>query len=301
MLNRLKEFWADPGGRKIIILFLGIILVLIASLFFQQDKMEQEMRMNMQFIEEKNMLRDDLDDLIDEHDGLLDEYGDLNGQLHEKDSLIQQQIAEIRNLIRTKSDLKEAKRKIKALQEISKKYIANIDSLLVVNQHLTIEKDSVVKVNKDINWRNYKLNKKNKQLAAKVNKGSVLEILDIGLETLRFRGTGKEVATRYAKKVQKVRLCFVLGANQIAEAEQKAVFFQLIDASGVIIEANEEQETLVGDSLVQYTGASNFKYENIEMDYCFEWERTQPLTSGAYTVNLIIEDRIAAQTTLKLR
>ena len=32
----------------------------------------------MQYIVEKNALRDDLDDLIDEHDGLLEEYGDLN-------------------------------------------------------------------------------------------------------------------------------------------------------------------------------------------------------------------------------
>ena len=71
------------------------------------------------------MLRDELDDIIDEHDDLLDEYGDLNEQLHEKDSLIQEQIAEIRNLIRTKSDLKEARRKIETLKSISKKYIAN--------------------------------------------------------------------------------------------------------------------------------------------------------------------------------
>ena len=47
--------------------------------------------------------------MIDEHDDLLEEYGDLNDQLFQKDSLIQKQIAEIRNLIRTKNDLKEAR------------------------------------------------------------------------------------------------------------------------------------------------------------------------------------------------
>ena len=78
------------------------------------------MELKVQFIEQKNMLRDELDDLIDDHDELLNEYGDLNNQLHEKDSLIQHQSSEIRNLIRTQNDLDEAKKKIAVLKEISK-------------------------------------------------------------------------------------------------------------------------------------------------------------------------------------
>ena len=44
------------------------------------------MKLKVQFIEQKNMLRDELDDIIDEHDDLLDEYGELNDKLYEKDS-----------------------------------------------------------------------------------------------------------------------------------------------------------------------------------------------------------------------
>ena len=112
MLNKLKLLFANTGKRKIVYFFLIIVISLLASLYLQKNKMEQQMQLKVQFIEQKNMLRDELDDIIDEHDDLLDEYGELNEQLHEKDSLIQDQIAEIRNLIRTKSDLKEARRKI---------------------------------------------------------------------------------------------------------------------------------------------------------------------------------------------
>ena len=42
------------------------------------------MELKIQFIEQKNMLRDELDDLVDQHDDLLDEYGELNEHLHEK-------------------------------------------------------------------------------------------------------------------------------------------------------------------------------------------------------------------------
>jgi len=301
MINKFRELWADAGNRKVIILFLGIVVVLIASLFFQQNKMEQQMQLKVQFIEQKNMLRDELDDLIDEHDDLLDEYGDLNEQLHEKDSVIQHQIAEIRNLIRTKSDLSEARRKITALKDISKRYLANIDSLLVVNEVLVLEKDSVVRVNKDINWKNYKLNKQNKKLAEKVSKGSVLEVFNLEIETIRYRSTGRELATKYAKKVQKIRTCFSVVANQISNAEVKTIYMQIIDKNGEVVLGAEEVTIDVSDSLFVCTSSAEFEYNNIEMTHCFEWERVQVLLPGKYQINLIIEGNIAAQTNLKLR
>ena len=301
MINKLKELWADAGNRKVIILFFGIVILFIASLFFQQNRMEQQMQLKVQFIEQKNMLRDELDDLIDEHDDLLDEYGDLNEQLHEKDSVIQHQIAEIRNLIRTKSDLSEARRKIIALKDISKRYLANIDSLLFVTEVLVLEKDSVVKVNKDINWKNYKLNKQNKKLTEKVSKGSVLEVFDMEVETIRYRSTGRELVTRYAKKVQKIRTCFSVAANPISDAENKTIYLQIIDKDGVLVVGANELTTTVADSIFNCTSSAEFEYKNSEMTHCFEWERVQVLLPGKYQINLIIEGDIAAQTNLKLR
>jgi len=300
-MNKLKELWAEPSSRKVIILFGVLVVIFIAVLSLQQNKMEQQMELKIQFIEQKNMLRDELDDLIDEHDDLLDEYGELNEHLHEKDSIIQHQIAEIRNLIRTKSDLKEAQQKIAALKDISKRYLANIDSLLVLNETLTIEKDSVIKENKNINWKNYKLNKQNEKLAEKVNKGSVLELLSIDVEAVRYRSTGREVTTRFAKKVQKIRVCFSVGANQISDAETKEVYLQIINERGMLISGLEEINVEVNDSTFGCTSLAEFDYNNIEMENCFEWERIAQLERGTYLLNLIIEGRVLGQTELKLR
>jgi len=300
-MNKLKELWAEPSSRKVIILFGVLVVIFIAVLSLQQNKMEQQMELKIQFIEQKNMLRDELDDLIDEHDDLLDEYGELNEHLHEKDSIIQHQIAEIRNLIRTKSDLKEAQQKIAVLKDISKRYLANIDSLLVLNEILTIEKDSVIKENKNINWKNYKLNKQNEKLAEKVNKGSVLELLSIDVEAVRYRSTGREVTTRFAKKVQKIRVCFSVGANQISDAETKEVYLQIINERGMLISGLEEMNVEVNDSTFGCTSLAEFDYNNIEMESCFEWERIAQLERGTYLLNLIIEGRVLGQTELKLR
>jgi len=301
MVNRLKLFFANTGKRRIVYFFLIIIIALLASLYLQKSKMEQQMQLKVQFIEQKNMLRDELDDIIDEHDDLLDEYGEMNEQLHEKDSLIQKQIAEIRNLIRTKSDLKEARRKIETLKSISKKYIANIDSLLVVNEVLTFEKDSVVNVNKDINWKNYKLNKENEQLVETVNKGSVLKLDNIEVEAIKHRRNGNEASTEKAKKTQKIRVCFSVLANPIAKSEVKTVYMQLIDNNGIVIRGNKNVSVSISDNTVICTDSSDFNYENIEMIHCFEWERVHMLAAGYYLINLIVDEKVALQTTLKLK
>ena len=295
--QKIKKTW--------LYILIAIIVGLVGFLIFSQIKEQEQAAIRMQYIEEKNALRDDLDDLIDEHDGLLEEYGDLNNHLQDKDSIIQDQISQIRNLIRTseldKNDLAEAKQKIAVLQEIVKRYLSNIDSLLVINKTLTTEKDSVIKENKNINWRNYKLSKQNEVLAAKVTKGTVLEILNIDIECLRYRSTGKEVPTRKAKKLQKLRICFTIRANQISEAEEKIIFMQLISPDGELIKGIEDVQVSVADSIFHCTTSSSFNYQNIEMNNCFEWERLQQLTSGNYLVNLILEGRVSAQAQFKLK
>ena len=296
--SKLSE---NKSKSKLFYILVVIIIGLIVSLIFKEIRENKQEAIRIQYIEEKNALRDDLDDLIDEHEDLMDEYSDLNDQLHDKDSVIKNQIAEIRNLIRTKDDLSEARKKIIRLKEISKKYLANIDSLLVLNEKLTVEKDSIIRVNKNINWKNYKLNKQNEKLTEKVNRGSVLEIINIDVETLRFRGTGREVSTRSAKKVQKIRVCFIIAANQISDAEEKIVYMQLLSSNGDIISNNLDLLIKVNNQDVNYTASTSFEYENIEKQSCFEWERVQPLEKDTYLINLIIEGRIVGQTELKLR
>ena len=123
----------------------------------------------------------------------------------------------------------------------------------------------------------------------------------VEVETIRYRSTGRELATRYAKKVQKIRTCFSVSANQISDAEIKTIYLQVVDGDGELVLGTDLLSTLVADSSYSCTSSAEFEYKNIEMTHCFEWERVQVLSPGIYQINLIIEGGIAAQTNFKLR
>ena len=296
-MNLLLNFFSRIKNNKLIVLLFVVVTVLVFSLIYQKKTMEHQMDLKIQFIEQKNILRDELDDLIDEHDDLLEEYGDLNEQLFQKDSLIQQQIGEIRNLIRTKNDLKEARLKIENLKRIAQNYVKDIDSLYNVTERLSSEKDSVIKVNKDINWKNYKLNKTNIKLSEKVNMGSTLKIKDITVEPFRYRGTGKEVSTRSAAKTQTLRTCFYISANLIAEAGEKEVLLQFVNPENNILCSSD---TIISNNVL-FSAGTTVDYKNQQLFVCLDWQRYVPLVEGNYIVKIYIDNVFTSETDFKLR
>ena len=297
-MNLFSTFLIRLKNNKLIVLLFIIVTVLVFFLFYQKKTMEHQMDLKIQFIEQKNILRDELDDLIDEHDDLLEEYGDLNEQLFQKDSLIQEQISEIRNLIRTKNDLKEAREKIDNLKRIAQNYVKDIDSLYYVTERLSSEKDSVIKVNKDINWKNYKLNKTNIQLSEKVNMGSTLKIKDITVEPFRYRSTGKEVSTRSASKTQTLRTCFYISANLIADPGKKEVLIQFANSRNEILSSSD---TILNNEGTMFSSKTSIEYKNKQEFVCLDWQRYIPLEEGEYIVKVFIDDVFTSETDFKLR
>ena len=297
-MNLFSTFLIRLKNNKLIVLLFIIVTVLVFFLFYQKKTMEHQMDLKIQFIEQKNILRDELDDLIDEHDDLLEEYGDLNEQLFQKDSLIQEQISEIRNLIRTKNDLKEAREKIDNLKRIAQNYVKDIDSLYYVTERLSSEKDSVIKVNKDINWKNYKLNKTNIQLSEKVNMGSTLKIKDITVEPFRYRSTGKEVSTRSASKTQTLRTCFYISANLIADPGKKEVSIQFVNSRNEILSSSD---TILNNEGTMFSSKTSIEYKNKQEFVCLDWQRYIPLDEGEYIVKIFIDDVFTSETDFKLR
>ena len=161
----------------------------------------------------------------------------------------------------------------------------------MINEQLIEQKDSVININKNINWKNYKLIKQNKVLEEVVSKGSVLKIEDIEVEAIKYKSTGKEASTKYAKKTQKLSICFNISANQIAKAELKQAYIQILKPDGSILHGMEDIFIVVEDEQILCTTETEFNYKNIQMSHCLEWERLDVLESGFYTLIIFLEGK----------
>ncbi len=288
-----KTIFKDPKTKRIITALGIAVLLLLISLIWQSRQFEKQVALKTQFIEEKNALRDDLDDLIDEHEFLKDEHSELNEQLFEKDSLINAYAADIKKLLRSENQLNEAKRKITRLKEISRKYISAIDSLLTMNATLVIENDSVKKANSIISSRNKKLEKTNQQLVDRVSVASVLKAENIDVEGLYYRASGREVASSRANKIQNFRICLSILENKVAEAGVKELFIRIIAPDGNVLNvANQIQELELPDTILQYSFAHSFEYENQHVTDCILWTRGNVLSAGDYRFELIVDNEL---------
>lgn len=288
-----KSIFRDKKTKRIILALGTAVALLFISLVWQSARFEQQVALKTQFIEEKNALRDDLDDLIDEHELLKDEHSDLNDQLHERDSLIRAYTADIKKLLRSEGQLKEAKRKIIRLKEISRKYITAIDSLLTLNTNLVFENDSVKKANRIIASRNKTLERKNQQLVDRVSTASVLKLLDVDVEGLYYRASGREVATSRANKIQNFRVCFSILENKLADPGAKDMYVRVLTPDGSVLNvANQIQELELPDTTLQYSFAHKFDYNNQKISDCALWTRGNVLSAGHYRFEFIVENEV---------
>ena len=294
---------SDYKTRRLVV---GLILSLIIMILFfivRESQHQQQIEAVIQFEQEKNTLRDNLDDLIDEHEILKEEYSDLSAQLSSRDSTIMAYADEIKKMIRTNGQLQEARKKIKRLKQISMKYVSAIDSLLLLNQKLQIENDSVRRANQLISNRNQTLERNNQLLSERVFTASMLRLENIEIDGIYYRSSGREVITSRASKIQNLSICFDVAENKVAEPGQKSIFLRIIDPEGNVLNiANKLQElTISKDSVVYYTVELGFEYANKRLSYCQLWTRGNILKKGVYSFEFIQENQLIGTINRKFR
>ena len=300
---------------KILVLATVIILSSIVAIIFllsknseikkevEKSKLINKQKLNV--LEQKEILNRQFYDLIDEHNALLQEYEGLNNEMDSKDSIIQNQINEIKELLQNQNflnkDLKNAKNKIAELQKIAKRYQIRIVELTDSLSSLTIINDSVIKVNKTINWKNYTLNKENQKLSDKISKGSALELINVSVTAYRTRRSG-EKKTERAKKVQFIETCFEVTANKISDAGIKTIYMQIISPSGEIFGENRDAVMELNDQSLFYpTTSSSINYLNEQLASCIRWQRINQLEKGLYEIKLVLDGNVVSQSTIKLK
>ena len=158
---------------------------------------------------------------------------------------------------------------------------------------MAFENDSVKKANRIIVSRNKTLEQKNQQLANRVSTASILKAVDLDVEGLYYRASGREVSTTRANKIQNFRICFTILENKVTEAGTKELFVRILAPDGSVLNvANQIQEIELTDTTLQYSFAHPFEYNNQNISDCVLWTRGNVLYAGNYRFEFIVENEV---------
>ena len=262
-------------------------------------------------LEEKELQRADLEQqlnvLIIEHELVKEEYGELSDSLVIKDSIIQANAVEIQQLLNTKWEYYKVKKKLEQLQGIAQGYVHQMDSLYRVNDALEEENVAIKKDLKQVTKEKEVLEEVEKELTIKVEMAATLQAHNIIASGIRLRSGGKkEVPTDKTRKMEKIKVCFILGANEIAEAGKRDVYVRIARPDQEILTRTRGDDLTFGceGEMIQYSIKRTVNYENTEQDLCVYWSKqysNQDMHVGLYNVDLFCDGEEIGHTTFTLK
>lgn len=289
--------YATLGVLALIIIGLSCWLISLKSDLNVLENEKEQQRADFQA---------EVDSLVRVHNELKANYGELSSQLAEKDSIILANADEIKKLLDSQWDYDRVKRKVVDLQNISQRYIRQLDSLYVVNEQLVAENERIREEVQEERKQNRVLQRQTEELTSKVNLAAVLHIYNLSADAVRFKGGSQETETDKAGRTERVRVKFTIGQNDLVEAGTKTFYMRIADPSKNIIckGMGDEYAFMYQGEMLQYTEKITVNYDNREKEVRAYYIKPsgKDMQAGYYFVDIYDDnDNLVGQTTFNLR
>lgn len=195
------------------------------------------------------------------------------------------------------------KRENGKLNYYKKLYLEKIDSLIKANETLRVENSTLKAEIKTEQRRNEQLMDQNVNLTNKVALGAVLKVSNFSVEGIRMRSGGKEAATTKARSVEKIKACFSLSENKVANRGNKNVYLRVItpEGSSLWIEDAGSGKFMAQGQETLYTAMATVDYQQEELPLCIYWTKGTPFAEGTYKAEVYADGLLIGETTFTLR
>ena len=288
------------------ILAVIFLIAAIGVLIYFMPKIAEYKELVKEKDQERILLQYELDDLMASHDSIKMEYGTLADSLSIKDSIIQANAAEIKQLLNYKWEYNKVNKKLNMLREITQGYVHQIDSLFIVNNELKEENEKIRQQYNREQDRTRTLTRDKEELIEKVSEATVLRAYNVTASTLRFTGSGRDRVTDKAKKVERVEVCFTLGENKLTEPGVKVVYVQVIRPDGVVVtqKVGEDYSFETPAGKLQYSTKKEVDYQNKDTYTCLKWDKktdTEAAMVGIYNVKVFTEGQEIGESSFELK
>ncbi len=250
--------------------------------------------------QQKAEIEIELQDLIANYDEVIQE-----NELKDKDLISARERIEIlldsvRGAEANIGLIRRYKAEIGRLKDERKLLFRRADSLLKANQMLAIQMDSTNTILSETIRIVDSVGEENIAMANTIKKGSVVKATDLRGEAVIVRKSGKIVDTRRASRADKVRICFTLAPNIIAQTGDRLLFVQVINPENNLL--GERTSIEFEEGTLNYSATTKVFYEQEELDVCVLVDATEEnLVAGRYIINVFDGPDQVATATMMLK
>ena len=293
---------------KIALIVLAVITAVLGVLYYRSNDLATT---QAKTIEEKATelanTRIKLDSISTQLDNKIAEIKSLGGQVEDLEAL-KIQLEQDKNALKkvNHATIESYTAKIKEYDLVLSQKDAEIVEIKRQNGILTEENKVLSTKNETLNsensglkTQNQSLNDsinqvalKNKELARKVSIGAALKAQNIKVTTVKANGKEEDKSRFNGKKIEKLKVSFILAQNPITKLENKLIYLRILDGEGAIVsdEAAGSGKFNVDGKEMVYTNKqiANYSNDNQKVDILYHRGGTV-YKGGKYTVELYSE------------
>ncbi|MDB4028394.1 hypothetical protein N9459_04330 [Flavobacteriaceae bacterium] len=282
-------------------ILIGLLLVLLVSLAGYTYTLIQQNKETVLFLEaDKAQVQKELEALVVSYNEILQD-----NKLKDKDLIAARDrvivlLDSVKDYKANLSIITRYKAQVRGLKNERTQLFKRADSLLVVTQRLAIEKDSttavLIKTIKVVD----SVTTANTQLFNSLEKGALIGISNLDATAIIVRKGGKIKETKRATRADKIRVCYTIAPNTLAQAGDRVLYVQVINPDNNII--GDKSNITFGQDLLTYSKSESVFYENQALDVCaIVGTAGQDVLKGLYTINIFDAQRQIGSTTLMLK
>jgi len=283
---------------KILVGILSLLLIVLAVYTVNLYNESKDTATILQ--EQKNDIEGELKELIANYDEVIQDNEIKDKDLLEARERIVVLLDSVKDAKANVALLRRYKTEIGKLKDERVLLFKKADSLIAANELLVAERDNTyLELNESIKVVD-SVTQENEAMAEKIKQGSVVNAVGLVASAVIIRNNGKIVDTKRAKRADKVRACFTLSPNSIAQKGDRLLYVQVINPKNNLL--GEKKTLEFENGTLSYSALTKVFYENEELDVCVMVNsREEDLVSGRYTINVFDSSNLVATSTLELK
>lgn len=295
----------NSGNNKTastIVIFLAVLSILLAvggavilrQLFSIRYETEMANREVQKLTIEKESLMVQLDELDAKYVELSEKYQELEGLFAAERRRVNQLRAQLRGEPSGATgeipNIAQYRQRIQELEEQLESYQLRLESIEEERDVLAGENAQIRTSLAQTTAQNQQLESKNKELEEQVEKASALTISGLDATALRERRRGDEPTDR-ARRTDKLRICFNVNENLVAQRGNRDFFIRLINPNNMVLSTAPDNTLVFEGETIQYSLKRTVNYQNNPMEVCAIWNQDERFEKGYYNVVVFHDER----------